>query len=160
MLDVMIEDRVLEVDGAPLTIGQPAVVEDLQEDVEDVGRGLLDLVEQHDGERTAADRLGQLAALLVADVARRRADQPRDGMLLAVLRHIDTHHRPLVVEQVTGEGPREFGLADAGRPEEDERTDRPVRIREAGTRPDDGLRDRRDRFVLADDALVQFLVEA
>ena len=46
---------------------------------------LLDLVEQHDRVRPAAHGLGELAALLVADVARRRADQPRDGVLLHVL---------------------------------------------------------------------------
>ena len=39
------DDGVAEVDGAPLRIGQPAVVEDLQENVEDVRMGLLDLVE-------------------------------------------------------------------------------------------------------------------
>ncbi len=75
--------------------------------------------------RPAAHRLGELAALLVADVARRRADEPRDRVLLHVLAHVDAHHRPLVVEQELGERPRELGLADAGRAEEDERADRP-----------------------------------
>ena len=74
------DDRVLEVHGPALAVGQAAVVEDLEEDVEDVRVGLLDLVEQDDLVRPAADRLGQLAALLVADVARearRRAATPR-----------------------------------------------------------------------------------
>ena len=39
--------------------------------VEHVRMGLLDLVEQHHGVRPAADRLGQLTALVVADVAGR-----------------------------------------------------------------------------------------
>ena len=38
---------VAEVDRAPLPVGQPPVVEHLQQRVEDVGVGLLDLVEQH-----------------------------------------------------------------------------------------------------------------
>ena len=38
----------------PLTVGQPPVVEHLQQHVEDVGVRLLDLVEQHDGSRAAA----------------------------------------------------------------------------------------------------------
>ena len=41
------QQRVPEVDGAALAVGEPAVVEDLQQDVEDLGVGLLDLVEQH-----------------------------------------------------------------------------------------------------------------
>ena len=68
---------VLEVDRAALAVGQAAVVHHLQQHVEDVGVGLLDLVEQHDGVGPAAHRLGELAALLVADVAGRRADEPR-----------------------------------------------------------------------------------
>ena len=63
----------------------------------------------------AADRLGQLSGLVVADVARRRADHPRHGVLLLVLRHVDADHRLLVVEQELGERARQLGLADAGR---------------------------------------------
>ena len=68
---------VAEVDRAALAVGQPPVVEHLQQDVEDLGVRLLDLVEQHDGVRAAAHGLGELPALLVADVAGRRADEPR-----------------------------------------------------------------------------------
>ena len=120
---VMITTRVLEVDRPALAVGQATVVEDLEQDVEDVRVGLLDLVEQDDLVRPAPDRLGQLAALLVADVAGRRADQARDGELLHVLAHVDPDHRVLVVEQELGEGPGELGLADAGRSEEQERAD-------------------------------------
>jgi membrane-bound lytic murein transglycosylase D len=62
---------VLEVDRATLAVGQAAVVEHLQQDVEDVGLRLLDLVEQRARCRACAHRLGQVAALVVADVARR-----------------------------------------------------------------------------------------
>ena len=71
--------RVAEVDRAALAVGQPAVVEDLQQHVEHLGVRLLDLVEEDDRVRPPPHRLGQLAALLVADVARaarRRAARP------------------------------------------------------------------------------------
>ena len=45
MLEVMITTVLREVHGAALAVGQPAVVEHLQQDVEHVGVGLLDLVE-------------------------------------------------------------------------------------------------------------------
>jgi hypothetical protein len=60
-----------------VAVGEAAVVEDLEEDVEDLGVRLLDLVEEDDGVRAPADCLGQLAALLVADVAGRGADEAR-----------------------------------------------------------------------------------
>ena len=121
------QHRVAEVDGAALAVGQAAVVEHLQQDVEDLGVRLLDLVEQDDAVRAAAHRLRQLAALVVADVAGRRADEARHRVPLLVLAHVDAHHRVLVVEHELGERARELRLADAGRAEEDERPDRPVR---------------------------------
>ena len=94
-------------------------------------------------------------ALVVADVARRRADQPGDGVLLHVLAHVDAHHRLLVVEQELGQRPGQLGLAHAGRAQEDEAADGPVGVLQAGPRPPDGVGDRQDRLVLADHPLVQ-----
>jgi hypothetical protein len=53
------DQRVLEVDRAALAIGQAPVVEHLQQDVEHVRMGLLDLVEQDHGVGAAMHRLGQ-----------------------------------------------------------------------------------------------------
>ena len=88
------DDGVLEVDRAALAVGEPAVVEDLEQDVEDVVVRLLDLVEEDDAVGPAAHGLGELAALVVADVAGRRADQPRDGVLLHVLGHVERGSSP------------------------------------------------------------------
>ena len=149
---------VLEVDGAALAVGQAAVVHHLQQRVEDVGVGLLDLVEQHDRVGAAAHGLGQLAALVVADVAGRRADEARDGVFLHVLGHVDADHRVLRVEHELGERACELGLADAGRPEEQERADRAVGVLQAGARAAQRGGDGLDRLVLADDAFVQALL--
>ena len=62
-----------------------ALVEHLEEDLVHVGMGLLDLVEQDDAVGLAAHRLGQPAALAIADIARRRALQRRDGVRLLEL---------------------------------------------------------------------------
>ncbi len=62
---------VLEVDRATLRVGEPPVLEDLQQRVEHVGVRLLDLVEEHHGERLAPHGLGELTTFVVADVAGR-----------------------------------------------------------------------------------------
>ena len=114
------DDGVAEVDRAALAIGKPPIIEYLQENVEDIRVGLLDFVEQHHAVRLAPDGLAELSTLLVADVARRRADEPRNGVFLHVLAHVDADHRRFVVEQKLGQCAGELGLADAGWPHENE----------------------------------------
>ena len=108
-------DGVREVDRAALAVGQPAVVHELEQHVPDLGVGLLDLVEQDHGVRPPAHGLGQLPALAVADVAGRRADQPRHRVRRAELGHVDPDERLLGREQPLGERLDQLGLADAGR---------------------------------------------
>ena len=72
------DDRVLEVDLASLAVLQRPFVEDLEEELQDVGMGLFDLVEQDDAVRPATNGLGEDAPFAVADVARRRALEARD----------------------------------------------------------------------------------
>ena len=116
---------------------------------------LLDLVEEDDRVRAAPHRFGELPRFLVADVAGRRADHPRDGVLLLVLRHVDTNHRLLVVEQEFGQRARQLGLADAGRAQENEAAERTVRVLKTGARATHGVGHRLNGFVLADDPLME-----
>ena len=66
-------------------VGQAAVVHDLQENIEQVRMGLLDLVEQENAIRVLIDRIRQEPSLVEADIARRCSDQAADGMGLHVL---------------------------------------------------------------------------
>jgi hypothetical protein len=118
----------------PCAVGDAPVVEHLEKHVKHVRVRLLDFVEEDHGIGLSADRLGQLAALIVADVARRRADQARDAVLLHVFGHVDPHQRGLGVEKRFGERFRQFGLADACRAEKQEAADRPARILDAAPR--------------------------
>ena len=92
-------------------IGQLAVIHDLQQHVEQIGMGLFDFIEQQDAMRVLVDRVGQHAALVEADIARRRADQPGHRVPLHVLGHVeadqlDAHRR--------GELPSDLCLSNAG----------------------------------------------
>lgn len=81
-------------------------------------------------------------------------------MPLLVLTHIEADHVLLGVEQSPGERLGQLGFPDACGPEEDERADGAARVADAGAGADDGVGDKLDGFVLADDALAQDLVEA
>ena len=149
------DQRVAEIDGAALAVGQAAVVEHLQQHVEDIGMRLLDLVEQHHLIGPPPHRFGERAALVIADIARRRADQPRHRMLLHVFGHVEADHRGLVVEQIFGQRLGQLGLADAGRAQEHERAHRAVRVLQAGARAAHRGCHRMHGFGLADHALAE-----
>ena len=68
------DDHVAEIGLAAVIVGQRAVVHHLQQQVEHVRMGLLDLVQQQNRMRMLEDGVGQQAALIEADIARRRAD--------------------------------------------------------------------------------------
>ena len=74
-------------------VGQDAVAEQLQQDACHVAVGLFQLIEEQDAVGAAADLLRERAARIVADVARRRAEQARDARRLHILRHIHPDER-------------------------------------------------------------------
>mmetsp|Transcript_37009 Transcript_37009/g.119487 ORF Transcript_37009/g.119487 Transcript_37009/m.119487 type:complete len:602 (-) Transcript_37009:725-2530(-) len=151
--------RVCEVDHSPLVVGEPAVLEHLQQHVVHVRVRLLDLVEEHERVRRAAHCLRQLAARLVPHVPRRRAGEARDGKGLHVLRHVEAHHRLFRAVVRLRHRLCELGLPDAGGPRKDERGDGAARVAEPDARAAQRPRYGGDGTVLPDDAPVQRLLE-
>src|SRR5262245_5124853 len=116
---------------------------------------LLDFIKEDYGIRPAADTFGQVSTFFVADVARRRADQTRNRVLFHVFRHVDTHHRPLVIEEELRQSASRFGLSDAGWSKKHEYANRPIVILQARPRSPDGIRDGFERILLANNAVRQ-----
>ena len=121
--------------------------------------GLFHLIEQHHAVGVAAHGLGQLAALVVAHVSRRRSDQALHGELLHVLGHVDAHHGLLGIEQVLGQRLGQLGLAHAGGAEEQERANGTVRVGKSRTVAADGTGHHTHSLVLADDAALQHFLQ-
>ena len=134
------------------------MVHDLQQDVVDIRMSLLDFVEQDDAVRVGANGIDQQPALFEADVPRRRADQPRDGVLLHVLAHVVPRE---LVSEMQRELFAELGLANAGRSGKQERAGRTIELTEPGTRPLDRARHEHDGLVLPEyDTAQRFLQRA
>ncbi len=95
------------------------------------GMRLLDFVEQQHRVRRLADGVDEQPAFLESDVARRRADQARNGVLLHVLGHVEAQELNL---EHARELTRQLGLADAGWTGEQEVADRLVERAEARAR--------------------------
>ena len=152
------DDRVLEVHRAALVVRQAAVVEHLQQHVEDVRVRLFDLVEEDHGVGLAPDGLRELSALVVTDVSRRRSDEPRGAELLLIFAHVDPRHHVLVVEEVFGERLGQLRLTDARSAEENERSDGALRVLQPRPTAAHGVSNGADGLVLTYDALVQLVL--
>ena len=114
---------------------------------------LLDLVEQKHAMRMLVDAVRQQSALVEADIAGRRADQPRHRMALHIFRHVEAQQ--LDAER-GGELPGDLGLADAGRAREQVAADRLLRFAQTGAGELDRRGERLDRRVLAVDDAPEF----
>src|SRR5712691_3393653 len=114
------QNRILEVDNAALAVGEPPVVHDLEQNIENVRMRLFDFVEKHHRIRMSANLLGELASFFVSNVARRCTDEARHRVLLHIFGHVDAQQGALVVEEELGEGAGKFGLAYTRWTEENE----------------------------------------
>ena len=146
---------VAEIDRLALAIGQAALLQHLQQDVEDIGVRLLDLVEQHDRVRVATNGLGELAALVVTDVTRRAADELGDLELATELGHVEADECVLAAKEVLGERLGKLGLARAGGTKEDKAAAGATRVLERRAAAAHGLGNGLDSLILTDDARLE-----
>mmetsp|Transcript_96585 Transcript_96585/g.268469 ORF Transcript_96585/g.268469 Transcript_96585/m.268469 type:complete len:379 (-) Transcript_96585:2455-3591(-) len=151
--------RVGEGHGPALGVGEAAVVQQLQEHVEDVGVCLLHLVEEHQRVWPPTQGFCEGAAITVAHIAGRRADELGDCVLLHVLAHVQTDHGLISAKECGSEGLAERRLADSRWPREHEASDRPLGIPESCTGTSQSPRDTLHCLVLADDAAVQLSLQ-
>src|SRR5216683_7849705 len=154
------DDGVPEIHGIPQPVRQLSVFKHLQQYIENVGMRLLDFIQEDDRVGRPADALRQLTALFVAHVPWRRADELRHRVLLHELRHVETHQRLLRTKQEFRQPARHFRLADARRPEEEKASHRTQGRFESRAAAPDRPRQRRNRLILADHALVQLGLNA
>ena len=96
----------------------------------------------------------------MAQIARRRTQQTRHGVLLLILRHIELEQGLLAAEPALRQRLCQRSLTDTGRPEEEHRTDRPARLPQSGAAAPDSPGHGGDSPALAHDFGVQALFEA
>ena len=112
---------------------------------------LLDLVQKHDRVGFSADFLCQLAAFFVSDVSWRRSDETRNSEFLHVFAHVDTNQSIFRVKEILRQNLCQICLSDACRTEEDEASDRSVRVFQTCSVTSDGFHHVLNRLILSDD---------
>ena len=138
-----------EVDDAALEIGEPPVVEDLEEEVENGLSRLLELVEQDHRERVLPDRGDQRCPVRLGG---RVGEQPVERLRRLVLAHVEADEPVRGAEEELRERLRDLGLAGACRADEEEHAERPSGIGDAGLDHRDALDDAVDGLRLLEHA--------
>ena len=87
------DNGVFKVNLTAVCIGDAAIIQNLEQDIQDIRVRLFDLVEQDDRVRTAANLFGQLTGLIIANVSRRRTDQAGNRVFLHVFGHVKANER-------------------------------------------------------------------
>src|SRR2546430_4034708 len=62
------QNRILEINRSSFRISQAAIVENLQQDIENIGMRFFDLIKENDCVWTVSNRLSQLPAFLVTAI--------------------------------------------------------------------------------------------
>ena len=151
-------NRILEVHGTPLVVGQTAVIKHLKQNVEHIRMRLLDFVEENHRVWLAPNGLGQLAALIVSYISRRRTYKTADCMTFLILGHINPRYHILIIEQELRESLGQLCLAHAGGTHEEERTDWAFLIGKTGTTSSDSVCNSPDGLVLANDPVMELVL--
>ena len=133
------QDRVLEIHRPALAVGDPAVIQHLQQHIEHIGMRFFHFIEQDDTIGMAPDGFRQLAAFIIAHISGRRSDQPGDAEFFHVLRHIDPDHILFIIEQGLRQSLGQFGLAHTGGPQKQEGAQGTVGVLDTGPGTQDGF---------------------
>jgi len=141
---------------AAVAVGQASFVKDLQQQVENVGVRFFDFVQQDNSIRFAADAFGQLSPLVVPHIARRRANEPADGIFFHVFAHINAHKAVRGIEHIGGQQFCQVGLPHPGGSQEYERADGFVGILQPGAVAVDGPYHGFHGIVLTNDLLLEY----
>mmetsp|Transcript_88979 Transcript_88979/g.212396 ORF Transcript_88979/g.212396 Transcript_88979/m.212396 type:complete len:205 (-) Transcript_88979:2053-2667(-) len=145
--------RVAEGHHTALRVGEAAIIQQLQQSVEDVRVRLLHLVEEHQGVGTTADSFCEGAALAVAHVPGRGPQELGDRVLLHELAHVQPDHRLRGPEEAGGQLLAQLCLAHPRGAAEHEGGDGPARVPQARPRPAQGPRHAAHGVLLSDHAL-------
>ena len=132
------------------------MIHDLQKDIEEIGMGFFDFIEQQHAMRMLIDAIGEQATLIETDIARRCADETRDCVAFHIFRHVETQYLDTEDRRQLA---RDFGFADARWAGEQVGADWLFGFAQTGTRQFDRCRQRRDGRILSEDNTLQLDVE-
>jgi len=151
------DDGVAEIDALAASVGEPPLVERLEEEGEEAGRRLFHLVEQQHRVRVVAQLVGQDPATLGAHDPARHADELVDGHhAVLVLGHVHADHLPVVAEQELRHRLCQLRLADSRRTEEEQHAVRAIEsVLERSLVQDQAMRHRFDGIALPNESLRQ-----
>ena len=141
-------------------VRQDTVVQNLQQQSRHVAVRLFNLVQQYHAVGSAPHLFRQHAALVMPHIARRRADETRDGVLLHIFRHVDAHQRVGAAVHALRQRLAKLRFAHARRSCKQHRRNRPPCVGKPRPAAQDRPRRRAHRALLPDDTPAQRVVQS
>mmetsp|Transcript_23841 Transcript_23841/g.51864 ORF Transcript_23841/g.51864 Transcript_23841/m.51864 type:complete len:266 (-) Transcript_23841:1951-2748(-) len=153
------DQSVLEGNDAALGVCKMSILQDLQHEVEDVRVCLFHFIEEDQAVGFPSNWVRQLTLLIVADVARRAANQLGHRVLFHEFTHIQSDHGIFHAKIGFSQGFAEFRLANTCGTAEDEGRNGPLGILQPRTCTSHRLRDGHHSLLLPDDPVVQGILQ-
>ena len=133
------DNRVFEIDHSTFVIGKPTVIQNLEKRIEDIRMGFFNLIEEDYGIRSPAHGFGELTALIIAHIPRRRTHQSGNTVALLIFAHIYSGEVILIIKEKLGKCLCKLGFTNPCSPKEEEGADRSFLITKPCTVSSDGI---------------------
>ena len=146
---------ILKINRPPLTIGQSAVFQYLQQHVKHIRVGFFDLIQQQHGIGFTPYFFRHLTAFFIAHIARRRSHQTGHRVFFHVFGHVQANHGVFIAKKRFRQSPSQLGFAHAGRPQENKRANRTLRVLQPRPGAAHGTSHSLYRLVLTDNSFMQ-----
>src|SRR5699024_9953399 len=153
------QDGVLKVYGPALGVCDPSVVQYLEQYVEHIRMGLLNLIKKDYRIGFSSYGFCKLSPFFISYISRRRSDQSGHRVFLHIFTHINTDHVLLVIKKCGGQSLSQLCLTYTGRSKEQEGTDRLGRILNTGFGTDNSVCYLCNAFVLSDHPFMKLLFQ-
>ena len=140
-------------------VGQNPIFQHLQKDGSHIPVGFFQFVQKHHAVRSAANFFRQFPAFTVTHIAGRRTQQPRDRVLLHILRHIQPYQRIPAAVHAVGQGFAQRGFPHTRRAKEEKGCHRSATVRQSQPSPAHRFRHGLCRLCLTQNLLFQLRLQ-
>ena len=153
------QNGVFEIHRTALWIRDSSIIQHLQQNIKHIRMCLFNLIKKDNWIWSAAHGLGQLSALFITNISRRRSNQTGHGIFLHIFTHVDTNHIGFIVKQTLGKALCQLGFTNTGRSHKEKWTNRLSRVFNACFGTNNRICHFCHTIILSNHSLMKFIIQ-